>query len=156
MVKFLALVGVLILLFIIFGWATLIPGVIGGVILAIWLVRRDSAKQESSMDAEWFVEENGRGNRFMIGDALDLPGATTEEERKTLRRDLLGGLIFQKSAGLLAWRQRILNEPGFLATPQGIEAVNAIGGAAFDLANDAVRNWKTNDFRKLGIEILLE
>jgi hypothetical protein len=35
MFKFLALIGVLALIYFIFGWATLLPGIIGGVILVI-------------------------------------------------------------------------------------------------------------------------
>lgn len=154
MAKFLFLVGVLILLFLFFGVPILIPGIIGGVILAVWLVRKDSAKKEFPSDGGWFVEENERGNRFMIGDPLDLPGTTTDEERQPICQDLLVG-GFQLSSKLLALRHRILNEEGFLATPEGIESTNAIGGAAFDLADNQVRNWKTNDFRKLGIELLL-
>ena len=157
MVKFLVLVGLLILMLLLFGFNILtlsVPALGLGVILAYWYLRRGATQSDAVNDSGWFVEESAHGNRFMIGDPLDLPGITTEQERQAVRQDILiGG--FQMSSQMLALRHRILNEDGFLATPEGIESVNAIGGAAFDLADAQVTNWKTNDFRQLGIELLL-
>jgi hypothetical protein len=103
---------------------------------------------------EWFVEDNERGNRFMIGDPLDIPSSVSDAERRAVMQKLCSQQI-QMTPLLLSMRQRVLNDPHFLATPEGIETTNAMGGAAFDLADAHVSNWKTNDFRKMGLEMLV-
>lgn len=154
MFKFLALIGVLALIYFIFGWATLLPGIIGGVILVIWMAKRGGTGSTAIHQDEWFVEDNERGNRFMIGDPLDIPSSVSDAERRAVMQKLCSQQI-QMTPLLLSMRQRVLNDPHFLATPEGIETTNAMGGAAFDLADAHVSNWKTNDFRKMGLEMLV-
>jgi len=164
------LLGGLAIVFFIFGWQALIPGILLGVLGAIWLIRRDVSKQKSTdpnglprpsggepapVDlSEWYIEENERGNRFMIDDALDLPGVSSEQERLAITEDLMSR-GFKKNQYMLSWRQKIVNDPEFLASPEGIEATNSMGGVAFDFLDEHVQGWKTNDFRKIGLELLL-
>jgi len=170
MVWFLLLAGIAIM-FLVFGWQVAVPGLLLGLLGAIWLIRRDRAKEmaagpngqtqmpeggPATVDVDqWYIEDTERGNRFMIDDALDLPGTTSEEDRLTVRQDLWSR-GFQKNHYMLSWRQKIMNDPEYLSSPEGIEATNAMGGIAFDYVNQNVRGWKTNDFRKIGLELLLD
>jgi len=164
--KALILLSVLVLMGLIFGWQTLIFGFAIGIIILIWWIvkgnrspaglAQDSAQnQASDIDEDsWFIERDARGNRFMIGDPLDTSMQSSDEERAVLVQEMTGNGKIQLPSSTLAMRSRVLNDPDFLTTSEGIEMMNALGGGAYDSVNDRVSNWQTNDFRRLGIEFL--
>lgn len=166
MFKALILLSVLVLMGLIFGWQTLIFGFAIGIIILIWWIvkgnrspaglAQDSAQnQASDIDEDsWFIERDARGNRFMIGDPLDTSMQSSDEERAVLVQEMTGNGEIQLPSSTLAMRSRVLNDPDFLTTSEGIEMMNALGGGAYDSVNDRVSNWQTNDFRRLGIEFL--
>lgn len=106
-----------------------------------------------STDAEWFIEEDSRGNRFMISDPLDAPTAASEAERHAMLQEMLAE-GYQLTAPLIALRRRIIRDEYFLETTEGVDALNSIAGGTYDAVSGNASQWKTNDFRKLGLEFL--
>lgn len=152
MFKFLALAGLLFLMFVLFGLPTL-PWIIGGIILFVWMVKRGRRSPQSPAEIQWFIPCDKRGNRFMIVDPLDAPSCATDSERESLLRELLPLRQFDSDA--LALRHRILSEPNLLKTADGIDMMNGIGINTYHAVATRVSRWQTNDFRRLGVELVV-
>lgn len=132
----------------VFGWIPFLIVAACGFVYGVYRAARKERRQQS--DA-WFVERNERGNRYMITDPLDAPMNSSDMERRALLSEWIATNP-RMDATLIAFRQRALSDPGYLTTPEGIEAVNGIGSGVFEVLNDRVANWNTNDFRRFGLE----
>lgn len=156
MLKGLLFVGAAIVAIAVFGWIPFLVVAAGAFIYGIYSAAkkdRSSSQHQTSGIESWMVERNERGNRYMITDPLDAPMNSTEAQRQVLLAELMASRP-QMDSSLIAFRQRALNDPSFLTTPEGVEAINGIGAGVFDILNHRVSNWNTNDFRRFGLEVM--
>jgi hypothetical protein len=149
--KAVVLLGVVLAIGFLFGWTGVIIGVIGGVIYLVFKAATHRAEPTTSTIVA--VDRDARGNRYMAGDPLDAPMNSTDDERHAIVRHIQA-LNPQMDPLLLSFRQRALNDPGYLTTEEGIEAVNGIGAGMYEGVSHMVSGWNTNDFRRLGLEVM--